>query len=126
MDRPAPDDADTHPPLPLAQREPIQAATYYGEATSLDVASPVTLHAGEHREGLDIKLRKAATYCVDGKVDPAGAGAGLAIREEALNGADLTRIRNLSRRGRRLSRLRLDSGPMLDRLQRFRQHRFRH
>jgi len=93
VDRPLPDDADSHKPLPLDQREPIQAPTYYGEATSLEAATPLTLRPGEHREGLDIKIRKAATYCVDGKVDLAGAAAGLAIREQALNGADLTRIR---------------------------------
>jgi hypothetical protein len=95
VDRALPEDADTHKPLPLDQREPIQAPTYYGDATSLEAATPVRLRPGEHRDGLDIKIRKAASYCVEGKVELAGQGTSteLAIREQALNGADLTRIR---------------------------------
>ena len=56
-------------PKPLDRREPIELPTYYGDAGTLDTALTVILHNGEQREGMDIHIRKAAFYCVDGTVE---------------------------------------------------------
>ena len=42
--------------------------TYYGDATSLALATPLMLEPGEHREALEIKLQMAPSFCVNGKV----------------------------------------------------------
>lgn len=79
-------------PAPLDQRTPIEQTTYYGDASSLGAAVPVSLQDGEHREQINIKIRKAIPYCVDGRVFVSGepGSALLTIREAALAGLALT------------------------------------
>lgn len=98
VDRDVPAEIVDGEPKPLEQREPLQAPTYYRDATSLEAATPLVLRPGEHREQVDLKIHKAATYCVDGKLERAGGAIseGFAIREQALIGTNLARLRSYS------------------------------
>jgi hypothetical protein len=88
VDRPPPEPAPTDP------RELIETPTYYGDATSLDAATPLVLRPGEHREQVEIGIRKSVSYCVEGKTEVSGkpASLGFAIHELALAGTQLARL----------------------------------
>jgi len=94
-DQPPPDDVVTREPLPLDQRERIQTTTYCGDATSFEAAAPLVLRPGEHREQVDIHIRKAVSYCADGKVEASGKPASVlfALQELPLAGTSLTRLK---------------------------------
>ncbi len=81
-----------HPAASAGKR--IEAPTYFGEATSLDAAAPLTLRPGEHREQADITMRMAATYCVEGEVRSDGkpASPSVTIQEAALAGSGQTMV----------------------------------
>jgi hypothetical protein len=81
--------------VPLDQREPVDAPTYYGDATSLEGALPFVLLPGEHREQMEIKTRRATSYCVDGKLEAFGKPAflGFSIYELPLAGTRVTRFK---------------------------------
>jgi len=98
-DRKVPDKLVSAEPKPLDQREPIELPTYYGDVTTLDAASPVLLHPGEQREGMDIRIRKAAYYCVDGAVEIFGKPASVLfnVHELALAGTSLMRLNEISK-----------------------------
>lgn len=55
-------------------REPVRATVrgFYLNAPMFEVATPVTVTAGEQREGFDIVLPRVETYCVAGTVSGAG------------------------------------------------------
>lgn len=74
--------------LPIKQRKPIEASTYYGDVTSLGVATPLILSHGERRERVDIRIRKANPYCVDGHLQVEGEPFALfmTVEEAALAG----------------------------------------
>jgi hypothetical protein len=67
-----------HPPLrdnvrPLSgSREPkiVPVRTYYPNSTSFDNAAPIYLSRAEHREGVDLIMNQAPTFCVTGKLSP--------------------------------------------------------
>lgn len=94
VDRPTPDELVGAKPLPLDERELIEAPTYFGDVTSLDAATPLVLQPSEHRESVDIKIAKAAYYCVDGAVDVSGRAASLlfSVHEQALAGTSMMRL----------------------------------
>ena len=58
-------------------RKRVPAPTYYPDSTSLDGGQPVTLRAGEHREELDIRMARSASYCMEGVLEANGAPAAL-------------------------------------------------
>lgn len=98
VERPTPDELVSAEPKALDQRDVIETLTYYGNVTSFDAATPVVLSAGEHREGADIKIKKAPYYCVDGAVDVSGKPAAVqfSIDELALTGVRLLRLKDRS------------------------------
>src|ERR1700678_3640684 len=44
--------------------------TYYPNSTSFDNAAPIYLGRAEHREGVDLTMNQAPTFCVTGKLSP--------------------------------------------------------
>jgi hypothetical protein len=59
--------------LSIGQRKSIEASTYYGDVMSLEAATPLILSHGEHREQMDIRIRNANPYCVDGHLQVDGS-----------------------------------------------------
>ncbi len=47
---------------------PVQAQAFWPNASSIELAQPVPVHAGQRRDGLDLILTDAAGYCVVGSV----------------------------------------------------------
>jgi len=74
--------------LSIEQRKSIEASTYYGDVTSLEAATPLILSPGEHREQMDIRIRKANPYCVDGhlQIDGEPFALFMTVEESALAG----------------------------------------
>lgn len=64
-------------------RKPIPSPTYYGDSPSIEGALPVTVNSGERREGVNIRVPNATSYCVDGVLDIKGAPA--AVRFEIMD-----------------------------------------
>ncbi len=62
-------DAPTDPRL----RRPAPVPTYYPGATDPAGAELITLHSGEHRDGVNLRVRRAPSYCVEGQVPPAAS-----------------------------------------------------
>lgn len=58
-------------------RKRVPAPTYYPDSTSLDGGQAVTLRAGERREGMDIRMTRSASYCVEGVLEANGGPASL-------------------------------------------------
>ncbi|MBZ5728791.1 MAG: carboxypeptidase-like regulatory domain-containing protein [Acidobacteriia bacterium] len=56
-------------PADAKLRRPFLAPTYYPSAAAMAGTTPVVLHAGERREGVDIRMVKSASYCIDGTVE---------------------------------------------------------
>jgi len=54
-------------PADPAQRQQITATTFYPGVTAIDTASPITLRPGESREGMDVMMGNAPSFCIDGK-----------------------------------------------------------
>lgn len=50
----------------LRKRAPMR--TYYPNSTDREGAVAVVLRPGERREGMDIELKKSASYCIDGSL----------------------------------------------------------
>ncbi len=55
-------------------RKPILVATFFPNATRAGSAAPVVLRSGERREGMDIVLRRAPSFCIAGTVEASGQG----------------------------------------------------
>lgn len=53
-------------PLDAKVRRRTPAGTFYPGTTERESATPITLSPGEHREGIDIELKKSPSYCVEG------------------------------------------------------------
>ena len=62
MRLPAISDAPDDPKL----RRPVPAAMYYPGSPNPEGGELLILRAGESREGVDIKMRKAGSYCIEG------------------------------------------------------------
>ena len=70
-------DAISNVPADPKLRKRVPAPTYYPDSTSLDGGQSVTLLAGEHREGMDIRMARSASYCMEGTLEANGGPAGL-------------------------------------------------
>jgi hypothetical protein len=90
--------ADQPRPAETEPEKPIEAPTYYGNATALDAATPIVLERGENRGSLDIQLRRSAHYCVTGTLAVSGKPARnpFEIREFALAETSLARATGAS------------------------------
>src|SRR4029077_19264395 len=53
-------------PLNPKLRRPVPMRTWYLNSPVKEGAASITLRPGEEREGVDIEVRKAASYCMDG------------------------------------------------------------
>lgn len=73
-------DAISGAPADPALRKQVRAPTYYPESPSIDGAEPVVLRPGEHREGVDIRMRRSPSYCVEGVLKVEGVPAALPLR----------------------------------------------
>jgi hypothetical protein len=78
-------------PLPVRDRSPIEAPTYYGDARSLTTALAATLRSGERLENLDIRMETAIPFCVSGRVEVAGVPFALNLN---IQDSDLARTDN--------------------------------
>jgi hypothetical protein len=56
-------------------RKRVAARTYYPDSPVFEGAEVLTLRSGEHREGIDIRLRKSLGFCMDGVLTAAGKPA---------------------------------------------------
>lgn len=64
-------------PADAKLRKRVPSPTYYPDSTSLDGGQPVTLRPGEHREGMDIRMTRSASYCMEGMLEANGSPAAL-------------------------------------------------
>ncbi len=64
-------------------RKRVPAPTYYPDSTSLDGGQPVTLRAGERREGMDIRMTRSASFCMEGTLETNGTPAALFFRDSS-------------------------------------------
>jgi hypothetical protein len=55
-------------PLKLNLRKPAFVPTYYPNVDQPDGAAPIVLRGGERREGVDIRLLRAPSFCIEGTV----------------------------------------------------------
>ncbi len=53
-------------PIDPALRKKTTQPTWYPDSDSLDAAQVLVLQPGEHREGMDIRLKRSVSYCLDG------------------------------------------------------------
>ena len=67
-------------PADLKLRRPVARPTYYPDSPSIAGAESMVLRPGETREGIDIRMARGPSYCIEGVVD-AGAGASFQISE---------------------------------------------
>ena len=88
VDRHGSGEAVAREALSIGERESIEAPTYYGDVTSLEAATSIILSHNEHREYVDIRIRKAKPYCVDGQLQVDGQPFALfmTVDEAALAG----------------------------------------
>ncbi len=64
-------------PADVKLRQPILAPTYYPSAAATAAATPVVLRPGERREGVDIRMVKSPSYCIEGTLEWYGGPAAL-------------------------------------------------
>lgn len=50
------------------RRRPVAVPTFYPNADRIEGAGVLTVKSGEVREGVDIRMLKGASYCMDGKI----------------------------------------------------------
>ncbi len=55
-------------PADLKLRKPSFVPTYYSNSADPEGAAPVVLGAGERREGVDLLLLRAPSYCIEGRL----------------------------------------------------------
>lgn len=90
--------ADRAIPEKLDPEQPIEIPTYYGDATFLEGATPLTVRPGEQRENADIQVRRGPHHCVDGKIELSGVPAAMpfVIYERAIAESSSERVRSKS------------------------------
>ncbi|HLJ48180.1 MAG TPA: carboxypeptidase regulatory-like domain-containing protein [Bryobacteraceae bacterium] len=76
--------AHSEVPLNPKLRRRIPMRTWYPNSPSRDGAQAITLRGGEHRESLDMQIRKSPSYCIDGTLEGAAGPAALTFLIEAL------------------------------------------
>ena len=59
-------------PADVKLRKRAAAPTYYPSSDSIEGAAPVTLRPGEAREGIDIRMLRSPSYCIDGEAPSIG------------------------------------------------------
>jgi hypothetical protein len=64
-------------PSDPARRKKVPASTWFGDSDSIDGAEVVTLSPGERREGVEIRMSRSPSYCVEGVLDAEGVPAAL-------------------------------------------------
>jgi len=71
-------------PLDSKLRKKAVVPTWYPDSDTLDAAQPVVLQPGEHREGMDFRLKRSISYCADGILgtDNGPAPLGFFIEEQ--------------------------------------------
>jgi len=62
-------DSRDDPPADVAKRERVLMPAFYPDAPDPGGAEAVVLAPGEKREGVDIRMAPAPSYCIDGKVE---------------------------------------------------------
>ena len=74
-------------PVDRALRRPAVIPTYYPNSPSPEGAQPLLLRSGEHREGIDIRLVRTPSYCLEGVTEstlgPASLNFAIAERQPA-------------------------------------------
>jgi hypothetical protein len=78
---PAYSEAPVNPKL----RRPVPMRTWYPNSPSKDSAQSVVIRSGEHRERVDIEIKKSPCYCVDGTLVASNGAALLTFTVEALS-----------------------------------------
>jgi protocatechuate 3,4-dioxygenase beta subunit len=62
-------------PLDPLRRRRVAMRTFYPNSPTKEGAGTIVLRSGEHREGVNIEVRKAANFCLEGTLSgPTGAG----------------------------------------------------
>jgi protocatechuate 3,4-dioxygenase beta subunit len=56
-------------------RKPTLATTYYPNANFFETASPILLHSREQRDGVDIRMSSASSYCIEATLTTGGRPA---------------------------------------------------
>ncbi len=64
------------PADPLARRRTL-AATYYPNSNSIDTAVSMRLHSQDLRDGVDIRMSKTESYCLEATLTEAGVPTGM-------------------------------------------------
>ncbi len=75
--------ARSETPLDPKLRRKVAMRTFYPNTPDREGASPITLRPGEMREGVDIEVKRAASYCVQGTASGLGGPAALNVFYEA-------------------------------------------
>jgi hypothetical protein len=75
-------------PVDPKLRRPAARPTYYPDSPSIDGAEWMVLRAGETREGVDIRMARGPSHCIEGVVD-AGPGALFRISERHPSNGDI-------------------------------------
>lgn len=70
-------------------RKPALVPTYYPGSDTPETAAPLVLGVGERREGVDIRMRRAPSYCIEATAEAEGRPAALrlSVRQEGAGGA---------------------------------------
>lgn len=66
-------DANSNVPTDPKSRMPALSTTYSPDSTAPDGGQLVVLRAGETREGVDVRMARSPSYCIEGTLDAAGA-----------------------------------------------------
>jgi hypothetical protein len=72
-------DAVSDAPADPKLRKPAYAATFYPGTPDLEGAQTLTFRPGERRDGLDLRVMRTPSYCVEGVVQGAGTPQALAF-----------------------------------------------
>jgi hypothetical protein len=75
--------ARSEAPLEPRLRRRVPMRTYYPNSPDKEGGSPVTVRPGERREGVDIEVRKSASFCIEGSTSSLGGTAALPFEIEA-------------------------------------------
>jgi Carboxypeptidase regulatory-like domain len=71
--RPQKADAVSDLPVDPKWRRQVFEPVFYPGVASIESAQPLTLRPGEKREGIDLRITRSPSYCVEGVVSPAAA-----------------------------------------------------
>jgi hypothetical protein len=71
-------------PLNSKLRRPVLRRTWYPNSPSGDGAAEIIVRPGEVRRGVDIKVKKSPSYCVEGATRVEGAATAMSLSVDAL------------------------------------------